>query len=178
MTSPGEQVLFGGERVGEFRDDVLEDIREMAGELDEESPEHIPEAMFVAGALGRHDFSIPTLHFDRVFATQMEHEDTTFREIHVPMVGSPDNLHLSRPGSAAAESAADPLRYAVVDGDLCLYIELDAVEGEIVEDATWALLDQVQRDYRTITTELESLREEAEATAKKLYREQTSSGLL
>lgn len=178
MTSPGDHLLFGGESVREFRNDVLDDIHEMAGELDNVNSDHIPEAMFVAGALARHDFAIPRLYFDRAFAKQIELSGTSYREVHVPKVGSPTNLHLSPTESKAHETALEPLQYAVVDGDLCLYLELDAVKGEVLEDATWALLHQVEQDYRTITTELESIREEAIATAKKLYREQTSRGLL
>ena len=173
MASPGETALFGGRPVPELRSDVIEEIRSMAEELNPESPQYIPEAMFVAGALARHDFSLPQLHFDRTFANQIEHEGTKYREIHVPMVGKPVNLDLAPPGRDDEGDPTEAPKYAIVDGDLCVYVRLAGVDAESLEHATWLFLEQIRSDYRRVRSELKSLRDEAEKAARRLYRQQT-----
>lgn len=175
MASPGTGCLFGEVPIREFRREVFQEIEAMATGLDRESPQYIPEAMFVHGVIVRFDFDLPRLYFDRTHARLIDYDGTRYREVHVPMVGKPVNLHLAP--RVRNESNLEPAtrQHDVVDGDLCVYVELNDVPAATLEAATWALLEEIRRDYERLRTDLRALREEALATARQLYRQRTGT---
>lgn len=175
MAAPGGKTLFDGRSVADLRTAVLADIRERASHLDPDSTDSIPQEMFVVGVLGRYDLSIPDLHFDRVFSRDVERDGDRYLEIHVPMAGEPQNLHLSPPGSSTADTIADGLDYEIVDGDLCVYLELGQDSPDAVDLATDELLSIAESRYDEVRAELRSLRRDAYETAVKRYRAETEA---
>lgn len=176
MASPGSGQLFGERPIAAFRRSIRAVIREMARGLDRDSPAYIPEAMFVYGVLTRFELTLPHLQFDRVHAKQIEYDGARYREIHVPTVGKPVNLDLApgRPIPEDPEEGPPAVReYAIVDGDVCLYVKLNGADAQSVEEATWALLDWVETDYERVRDQIDSIREEGVSTARRAYRRRT-----
>lgn len=175
MGSPGSRPLFAEKSVADLRREVFEEIHDRADRLDDSSPDHIPEEMFVVGILSKFEFSIPRLFFDRVFARRISRDGDQYKEIHIPMVGKPINLHLA-PSQVDTSSRFQAEReFEIVDGDVCVYIALDGTDASLVEGLSALLLDEIEVDAGQVQTELEALFEDSIAEARESYLTQTSS---
>lgn len=178
MSTPGDRPLFGETPVRSFKESVLEDVRERGQSLDPDATEHIPREMFVASVFVRHEFFLPTLRVDRAFARRVERDGSTYREIHVPMVGTPVNLHLAPPNTGDGEPFDDRPDYEIVNGDVCVFVELDGADARLVEDVTALTLEQIAIDERRVRRELEHLRGLAVETARSVYNKRTRTPLV
>lgn len=167
--------LFCGRSVSDLREEVLADITTRAARLDPDSPENIPESMFLVAVLGNYEFSLPSLQFDRVFSRDVEVDGERSLEIHVPMVGTPRNLHLSPAGPERDDALVEVLAYEFVDGDLCLTLPLRNDRPDDVAIVTDEVLVIAERRYRGVSAQLRSLRSEASKTALEQYRRATDS---
>lgn len=174
MSTPGDRPLFGETPVRTFKEKVLEEVRERGEALDADSGDHIPREMFVASVFVRHELFLPTLHVDRAFARRVDRDGTPYREIHVPVVGKPVNLHLTPPNTGEAKFDNRP-DYEIVNGDVCVFIELDGTDASVVEDLTALLLDQIAADETSLRNEMSHLRSLAIETARDVYNRQTQT---
>lgn len=178
MAPPGDRLLFGETPVRAYKQAVLEDIRDRGDELDPLIGEHIPREMFVMSVFVRHDLFFPTLHVERAFARRVERNGTKYRELHVPMVGKPVNLHLEPPNTREENPLGDRPAFEIVDGDVCVFIELDGTEASLLEDVTTLVLERIDADQVRVRNELEHLREMAIDTARTVYRGQTRTRMV
>lgn len=173
--SPGSgRRLFEGQPVADLRSTILEDIEARAEHLDPESTAHIPEEMFLVGVLGRYDLSLPTLYFDRVYSRDAVYDGTRYLEIHVPMVGRPTNLDLRPTGGDLADVFAEAFEYEVVDGDLCVFVELSQNRPYEIDALTDEILAVAAERYGALRRELAALRRDAHETAVERYRVETA----
>lgn len=173
MPPGGGGRLFEGQTVASLRSAVLSDIRTRAGHLDPESRAHIPEEMFLVGVLGQYDLSLPTLYFDRVYSRDVVSDGTRYLEIHVPMVGRPTNLDLAPTGGDLADVFADAFEYEIVDGDLCVFVELSQNRPDEIDVLTDQILAVATERYEALRRELAALRRDAHETAVRRYRIET-----
>ncbi|MFB6132347.1 MAG: hypothetical protein ABEJ44_02940 [Halanaeroarchaeum sp.] len=172
-SSPGDRPLFGGTPVRSYKETVLDDVRDRGKGLDPDSSEHVPREMFVASVFVRHELFLPPLHVDRAFARRVDRDGTRYREIHVPMVGEPVNLHLAPPETVDGIPLGERPAFEIVKGDVCVFVELDGSDASLVEDVTALLLDRIAADEARVRKELDHLRGMAIETVRDVYESQT-----